>query len=161
MTFKEFCIRTGFLLAGMIMLPTIATASDNPVLLVQHRDGTSHQYLLTSGPIITFNAETCSVNGDGFSADFNMEDIEFAKIVDSSAVKEVETEVKIDLRDPNFVTVKGLAPGSELSLYDLFGIRMQSVKADSDGSASIELYGLPSAVYIVNCKETTFKIFKK
>lgn len=151
----------GALLTAFLAFPGTLSASDTTTLLIQARDGSTRQYLLSSKPVITFKDNLCLVKGDGVSADFDMADIEYVKILENSAVSETINEIKIDLRDPNFVKLSGLTMGDNVTLYDLNGFKLKEAEADSSGFCELEIYDLSTGVYIINNKKSTFKIYKK
>lgn len=53
------------------------------------------------------------------------------------------------------------APGSQVSLYALSGMLLDSYIIGSDGTLSISLSALEQGIYVIKTKETTFKIAKK
>lgn len=154
-------IKWGILLTAFSAFPGILSASDTTTLLIQTRDGSTRQYLLSSEPVITFQDNLCHVKGDGVSAEFDMADIEYVKILENSSVAETINEVKIDFRDPNLVKLSGLAMGDKVTLYDLKGFKLKGTEADPSGFCEVEIYDLPTGVYLINYKKSTFKIYKK
>lgn len=149
------------LLTALLAFTGTLSASDTATLLIQTRDGSTRQYLLSSKPVITFQDNLCLVKGDGVSADFDMADIEYVKILDNSAVSEIVNDLKIDLRDPNFVKMSGLTMGDNVSLYDLKGFKLKEAEADAAGFCELEIHDLSTGVYVINNKKSTFKIYKK
>ena len=151
------------LLAAILPHPASAQAQQEGMsLLVQKTDGTKHYYLLASLPVITFDGDKCSIKSSDFSAEYPMYEIEFARFVDTSTgIDEIKSEVVVDLSDPNLVRIHGLTPDMAVSLYNLSGMMLSSTKADETGYAEISIESLPSAVYIISSKETTFKIYRK
>ncbi len=149
------------LLTALLAFSATLSASDTTTLFIQVRDGSTRQYLLSSKPVITFQDNLCHVNGDGVSADFDMADIEYVKILENSSVSETINDIKIDLRDPNFVKIFGLPEGENITLYNLNGFILKEAKSDSFGFCELEIHDLSTGVYIITSKKSTFKIYKK
>ena len=139
-------------------------ATTEKALLVQLTNGDRVVFLLSTVPVVTFDGNKCSIKSDDFSAQYPMPDIEFAKIIDrdgSSSIDEPTHSVVVDLSNPDEVRISGMKAGSETVLFNLSGVVLRRVNSDEAGVAVLNISELPSSVYIVSSKETTFKIYKK
>jgi hypothetical protein len=62
---------------------------------------------------------------------------------------------------PGEVSIKGAEPGSMAQIYSSNGLLKESVRVEQDGSVNLSTTGLPTGIYIVKTKKSTFKIVKK
>ncbi len=150
------------ILAGAAVLSAQTQITGNS-LLIQLKNGDEQVFMLASEPVITFNGGDCMIKSIDFSATYAMGDINLARFVytDPASVNEIETALVVDLSNPERVVIHGMTARGEVRLFDLSGVELRRCSADDCGEASLDLSGLPAAVYIVNTKETTFKLYRK
>lgn len=150
------------IVAGVAAVTAQTQISGN-ALLVQMKSGESQVFMLASEPVITFDGGDCIVKSVDFGATYAMSEIDFAKIVyaDPASVDEIQAALVVDLSNPECVVIKGMAANGAVRLFDLSGVEVRRTSADDCGEASLSLSGLSSGVYIVNTKETTFKLYRK
>ncbi len=129
-------------------------------LMVQLKAGDTHYYVLSELPVVTFEGQKCNITSPSLQSSYDIPDIDFANIVDydPASVKETMTALTIEYITPELIAVRGLDAGSRVSLYRLDGIKAGDYAADDTGSAEVSLAGLNDGVYIISCKEKTFKI---
>ena len=161
-----FLKRIALVLAGLLVGAAAVCAQtevSGNALLVQLKSGEQQVFMLSSEPVITFDGGDCLVKSLEFNASYAMADIDFAKFVyaDPASVDEIQAALVVDLSNPDFVVVKGMQAGGTVRLFDMSGIALRRASADDCGDASLCLSGVAKGVYIVNMKETTFKLYRK
>lgn len=129
-------------------------------LMVQLKAGDTHYYVLSEQPVVTFEGQKCHITSPSLQSSYEMPDIDFANFVDydPASVKETMTALTVEYITPQLIAVRGLDAGSRVSLYRLDGVKAGDYAADNAGSVEISLAALTDGVYIISCKEKTFKI---
>lgn len=141
---------------------TAMAQGSTKALMVQLKAGDTHYYVLAEQPVVTFDGEMCHIASSTLSTDYNMADIDFAKVVgNSSAVDEITSTLTVEYITPDVLAIRGLEGGSRLSLHKVDGVKVADISADDAGSAEVSLSSYPTGVYILSCKEKTFKILHK
>lgn len=132
------------------------------VMTVELRNGKTNYFILDEKPVVSFNGNICSVTATSLKADYDMADIDNThfELIDPSGVDEVTKDgLTLDLSERGIAIVRGAMPESDVTLFNIGGILITSVKADSTGFASIDLRELQGGTYLISVgKERTFKV---
>ncbi len=131
-------------------------------LKVNVKGGDPQYFMLASKPVISFDGEACEIKSPEFSAKYLLADIDYAEFVehDAASVAEIESSFEVDLRNPDYVVIRGMKAGGAVTLCGVSGMVLASTKADGNGTATLGVGSLQSGVYILTTNETTFKIYK-
>lgn len=129
-------------------------------LMVQLKAGDTHYYVLADQPVVTFDGGKCNITSPTLTSAYDIPDIDFANIVDydQASVKETMSALTIEYITPDLIAIRGTAAGSHVTLHRIDGVKVGDYTVDDCGSVEISLAALPSGVYILSCKEKTFKI---
>lgn len=142
-----------------------AAETDNVRLNVVLNNGKTDSFFLAEKPEVTFSGTECVISCKNVDAAYDMADIERAyfSTEETSVIEKPGEGVSIDLTDPATAVVRGLEPGSTVTLYGIDGRTVLQVTADNDGTAVVPLDGLaPKSVYVVSINSTkSFKLYKK
>ena len=168
LNFRNVCkaiARSAFIAFGLAVCAPgiVAQTSDvGHALMVQMKNGDKQYFMLADEPLITFEDYKCKIVSNELSADFEMSEIEHAKVLklDPASVDEIESSLIVDLSDPSVVVIRGMTASGAVTLYNLSGVMLRQTSADESGAAELEVGDLVSGIYIVTTKETTFKVYK-
>lgn len=125
------------------------------VVCVDLNDGTTVDIALSSKLSLSFSDTHLLVKGT--DADFEIPKkkiLTFSHSV-SSGIDDVTSDPSVALTGP-VMHFKGLAEGSDISVYNLAGKCLRSVSAKGD--YILALNDLPAAVYIVSVNQVAYKI---
>lgn len=135
-------------------------------LLVKMKNSDEKAFLLANKPIVTFTGTECVIDYNDFTSYFDMGEILDITIKDMSGVQEVVSttdKVTLDYTDPDAVVVRGVPAGVTVTLHSINGMLLDSVCADADGNARINMSAVsPASICIISVNSNiNFKIYKK
>lgn len=121
------------------------------------RNGTKASFAFSQKPCLAMTADGISVKANGeSSAEFLFTDVQRYYFDDDieTAIKAVpaedaEAQRPVFRYENNTMTVSGLKPGERLSAATVGGTIVQTVKADNQGNASIDMSATPSGMYVM------------
>ena len=155
-------LRRLFVAACVCVLGSSAGFAEGTVkaLMVQLKAGDTHYYVLSEQPVVTFEGQKCHITSPSLQSSYEMPDIDFANFVDydPASVIDAVSALTIEYISPELIAVRGLDAGSHVTLHRLDGVKLGDYTADDAGSTEISLGALSEGVYIISCKEKTFKI---
>jgi hypothetical protein len=160
---KSFTIKNIKFFSTILLLMLFMAESfafQHNTLVVEMRDGSTANFLLSDKPRITFTGEHIRVLSDDCSMEFvrsNVKKYHFSEEV-SSDVAEILTESQVTIENEMLVLC-GVAENTPISVYTTNGILVKQTMAVG-GNATISLSGLASGFYIVTFNNTTFKFLK-
>lgn len=154
------------LVALAVVCPSTASAqtqTTGKALRVHLKSGTYHCYLLASEPVINFEDTKCKVSSPELTTEYSMSEINYAHFgeYDAASITDIESTLTIDLSDPDRVVINGMKADGSVVLYNITGVELRRTNADGTGAASLGLTGLEKGIYIIQTKETSFKIYRK
>lgn len=150
-----------FLLASVVT--GIYADNDADALVINHKGGTQTVFAFAQKPIITFRGEALVINSND-KAEFtiSMADVQnYTFVASSTGVDEVKVAGNTHIIKNGHVVFKGMKAGQTVSIYSIDGKLLNSVKADGEGIADIELNTLSKGISIVKCAQTQIKINNK
>ena len=150
-----------FLLAGVVT--GIYADNDANALVVNHKSGTQTVFAFAQKPIITFRGEALVINSND-KAEFtiSMADVKnYTFGTASTGIDEVKVAGNTHIIKNGHVVFKGMKAGQTVSIYSVDGKLLNSVKADGEGIADIELNTLSKGIFIVKCAQSQIKINNK
>ena len=157
MSIKRIIATSATLLLGLMSINAAATH-----LTVELKAGNKYSFLLADKPVITFSNGDLVVNGDAetsYSID-GVKNFHFTE-GDASGVESLSVgDIRIVSLDNATIQVQNLEKSSVVTLVNVSGVVLSSVKADAEGSAIVSL---PQAkgVYILSVGSKSFKIIRK
>lgn len=166
-TLKQWSSRSLRLLSAMLLLfcATLTTAAaEAEMLIVIMQDGTQHSYVLTDKPKVTFDGTQMNINSAQLSDAYTISEVKkFVFADDASAIAPVAAgEQRVTFTDGTNVVLEGLNAGTQVSLYDLAGHALATVKANGEGQATLSLETQAAGVYVVSVSGgKSFKLLKR
>ena len=130
-------------------------------LIVNSKDGTQTNFALTEEPKFSFsNGELCIVSSTK-TFSINLADVQnFAFLEESTKIDEVIKGGSVKMEN-GFIVFSGLVPESKISIYMQDGKLMKESKAEANGSAVIDMSGLPKGILILQSNKTNIKIINR
>ncbi len=132
-------------------------------MVLTTKQGESVQFRFSLDPVVTFSGTDLvltDINDD--SVTFPIENVASITFVDDTtgveAIAAGDT-VRITLAD-GLLTAEGLKEGAFLTLYDMKGAAVASVRADENGRAEVAVSRLAKGVYAVSAAGHSFKFIK-
>lgn len=157
-----------WLTSVLIMIASLsvtAMAEDAYHLLVKMKNNDQKAFLLAKKPLVTFTDKECVIDYEDFTGYFDMGEIKDITIVNQPVALEKITpdEITLDYTDPNSVVVRGVPAGVTVTLHSVNGILLDSVCADAQGNARINMSAVaPATICILSVNSIkNFKIYKK
>jgi hypothetical protein len=158
-----------FITALFLILATATTAMaqqivDDYALLVNVKDGKILEYRFNIEPVISFSDKymVLQTNEDA-PLKFILDDVDkltfSGKITGIDKVVDKSSAIRISV-SAGAVLVDGLKPADKVSLYGANGALLFSVKADTQGRATINVSRLATGVYVVYTPTNSFKFTK-
>lgn len=157
MSIKRIIATSATLLLGLMSINAAATH-----LTVELKAGNKYSFLLADKPVITFSNGDLVVNGDAetsYSID-GVKNFHFTE-GDASGVESLSVgDIRIVSLDNATIQVQNLEKSSVVTLVNVSGVVLSSVKADAEGYATVSL---PQAkgVYVLSVGAKSFKIIRK
>jgi len=144
------------------VLPIIGIMADGVrFLVVNAKDGTKTTFGLAEEPKISFSNGELSIVSSIRTFSISLADIQnYAFSDESTGIDEVIKAGNVRLEN-GFVVFNGLAAGSKVAVYMQDGKIMKDSKADSNGSAILDLSGLPKGILILQSNKTNIKILNR
>lgn len=131
-------------------------------LTVELNTGDKCSFLLADKPVVTFKSGDLVVNGNAMTS-YSIEGVKNFHFTESDVT---DTEIhsskmlRVVALDESRLQVQNLKQTSMVTLLNVSGALVSSVKADSEGSAVISL-PQTKGVYILSAESKSFKIIKK
>lgn len=152
------------LLSILLTAPFLARGADaNDLMLLQMKDSSVKQFELASKPEVTFQGAELVIwsSQTNTRVGVSMDEVKSFEFGSSSALGEIAKDaVKVSF-DDNSLTVSGLPEGAVLSIYDVAGHELATVKADADGVAAADLSQFQPGVYLIRSNDISLKIYRK
>lgn len=147
-----------FLSLLLFLTPLSAYAKDAQ-LIIRQKSGNETVLELSSNPIITFEGEDMVVTNDFTTIIFPLSD------VDDYVLNNTQTNIQRQVTEPSLhgshLFFYGLPYGAEVNIYSVDGKRVGRRKADSIGSADVDLSKFPQGTYIIGTSKNKIKIINK
>lgn len=153
------------------MVPITAEETiDIEQLVVEFSSGETVAIDLQDSPVLSFSADTLVATSPGIELRYPIQQIAqyyfttvqrevtgITQVVNSSSASEQPTPEISDGK----AGFSGLKVGSKVVVYTIDGRVVTIVKAQEDGTASVDLNGLGSGIYILQTSGASFKINHK
>ena len=151
-----------FIAMVLSVLPFIGIMADSVrFLVVNAKDGTKTTFGLAEEPKISFSNGELNIVSSSQSFSISLADIQnYSFAEESTGIGEVIKDGSAKL-DNGFVVFNGLAAGSKVVAYMQDGKLVKESKANSNGTAIIDLSGLPKGILILQTNKTNIKILNR
>lgn len=152
-----------FVIAMMLaVFPFLGTVADSVrFLVVNAKDGTKTTFWLAEEPKISFSNGELKIVSSSRTFSLSLADIQnYAFEEESTGIAEVIKDGSVKL-DNGFVVFNGLAAGSKVVAFMQDGKLVKESKADSNGSAVIDLSVLPKGILILQSNKMNIKIINR
>lgn len=161
--FKRMTLLPVLMMLASFSMP--AMAEDFYELLVTMKNSEQKAFLLSKKPVVSFTETDCVVDYDSFTSYFNLGEIKDVTITNvPGSVNEIDADkVTLDYTNPDSVVVRGIPANTAVTLYSITGILLDSVFADAEGNACINMSAVtPGTLCIITVNSSkNFKILKK
>lgn len=131
-------------------------------IAIHQKDGMVFHYSFTEKPVVTYSGSELVISASGLTVQYPLHTLrkmtfvtEVPEGIDDVLMPDTEFHFSEESAD-----VRGEEPGSPVFVYDVRGALCAEGVIDLQGKAYIPLHQLPSGVYIVKTKSTSFKIKK-
>ena len=135
-----------------------------PCMVVEKNDGTKTEYKLSTTPRISFSNSLVKIGTTEISVEQHFSDITKVYLSETSEeatnIEKNKVAVKIAVSN-EAITMQGLEPNSDVTLYSINGNIIINQKVSNGGFALIPFYHQTHGVYILKSKNQSFKIIKK
>lgn len=129
--------------------------------LITTTDGQEQLFYLTEDDQLSFEGqETLTINSQGTTAQFNIDDIQKIEFVDVTATKENAALQPFLYPNPvrNTLVIGNINDDQSINIYALDGRWIQQIEVHAN--QPIDLSGLHAGMYILNMGEKNYKLLK-
>lgn len=152
------------LLAAFFSCVTMGlAASPSQALRVHLSSGDVQTFVLSDAPVATFTENEFVITTKDVVVKYYMIDVTHADFVDAEAgVDEiVDGGIKIDLSNPEVISISGATAGEDASVYDMTGISIARATVAGDGCVSLSLSNFRKGTYILLINQSSLKFIKR
>jgi hypothetical protein len=130
-------------------------------LIVNSKDGTQTSFALAEEPRLSFsNGELCIVSSTR-TFSMSLADVQnYAFLNETTGIAEVIKAGSVKLEN-GFIVFSGLTAGSRIAVYTQDGKIVKESKAETNGSAVVEVSGLPKGILLLHSNNTSIKIINR
>lgn len=150
--------------AAMLMTAAFSASAYDYSLQVNLNDGKHVEFEFASTPVATFADGEMTVTTHGQEKyTYIIANVQDMKILRSGSGI---SGVAVDVTKPSFrieggiLSGAGVAPGSQVTVFNTSGMTVAGAKADEAGAFSMALDPLPKGVYVVSAAGVQFKFIK-
>ncbi len=157
---RAFALLTLLLLPAQVLLARVAEENVTCMVLTLN-DGTVNRFALTDMPMVTYEGENrvVSTGDEQFTTALSgIKQLSFEQV--PTGISEMIEESPKPVFTPGQARFEGLKTHATVSIYTFDGKMLSSMKANDEGSVSIDLSTLPQGVYILRTPNQSYKIKK-
>ena len=152
-------------LAAALALSSLAMMAESYAhsLIVNKKSGETVEYKFEADPKVTFDAADMVITtGDAQvrHAIADLEKLSFTKTVGIEQVEANKSDIRVAVTSSQ-VTVEGLTPGMNVSIYSIDGRAVANAVADTQGTVQVSIDNLPAGIYVAASEAHSFKFAKK
>lgn len=143
-------------------IPFIGIFADGVRFLVLNaKDGTKTTFGLAEEPKLSFSDGELNIVSSSRTFSISLTDVlNYAFSEESTGIKEVIKAGNVKMEN-GFIVFNGLVAGSKVAAYMQDGKIVKECKADSNGSAVIDLSVIPKGILILHSNNTSIKIINR
>ena len=157
---RAFALLTLLLLPAQTLFARVAEENVTCMVLTL-TDGTVNRFALTDTPKVTYEGENLvvSTGDEQFTTAFSgISQITFEQV--STGISEMVGESQKPVFTPGQARFEGLKNHATVSIYTVDGKMLSSVRANEEGTVSIDLSTLPQGIYVLRTPNQSYKIKK-
>lgn len=140
---------------------SMSLASNVRFLIVYGKDGTYTSFALAEEPKVTFTGGELCIESSSSTFSMSLADVQnYTFSVESTGISEAIKEGNVKLEN-GFVVFSGFAEGSRVTVNTLEGKLVSERKTDSEGSAVLDLSGLPKGILLIHSNKTSIKVINR
>jgi hypothetical protein len=129
--------------------------------VVNAKDGTKTTFAMADEPKVLCKAGELTIVSKSTTFSLNLADVKnYVFSEESTGIVETMKDGGFKLEN-GYVILNGLSAGGAVSAYMQDGRLVKECKADANGSAVIDLLGLPKGVIILHSNRTSIKIINR
>lgn len=130
-------------------------------LVVNAKDGTKTTFGLAEEPKLSFSDGELNIVSSSRTFSISLADVlNYAFSEESTGIKEVIKAGNVKMEN-GFIVFNGLVADSKVAAYIQDGKIVKECKADSNGSALIDLSVLPKGIIILQSNKTSIKVINR
>ena len=134
----------------------------SPCVVVQQKDGTSTEYLLTEEPRISYKSDVVTLTWSAGALELAPTDIERVYLstteTGDQTTKITSVEKSRIALTADGISLSGLQPGSSVAVYSTNGQCIASEHVADNGQIDMSL---PAGILVIKTQKQTFKIIRK
>ncbi len=136
-------------------------AQESASLVIHMRDGSTTQFVLDDQPKVKFEKDSLVVTSFSLTMKFKAERVQRFTYSDvPNSVKNVAADTPFTQNGESLL-FHGQPEGTTINIYTESGSLIKSVVCSDSGDASVSLQGLVVGIYLVQIKDTTYKLIKR
>lgn len=151
-----------FIALMMATLPFCEVLADGVhYLVVNAKDGTTTSFALADVPKVSCKEGKLEIVSKSTTFSLSLAEVRnYAFSENSTGICEVEKEGNLRMKNGH-VVFNGLPSGTMVSAYMQDGRLAKDFKADANGTAVVDLSGLPKGIVILHSNKTDIKIINR
>ena len=157
---RAFALLTLLLIPAQALLARVAEENVTCMVLTL-TDGTINRFALTDTPVVTYEGENLvvSIGEEQFTTTLSgISKLTFEQV--STGISEMVGESPKSAFTPGQARFEGLKTHAIVSIYTIDGKMLSSMRANDEGTVSIDLSTLPHGFYIIRTPNQSYKIKK-
>ncbi len=157
---RAFALLTLLLIPAQALLARVAEENVTCMVLTL-TDGTINRFALTDTPVVTYEGENLvvSIGDEQFTTTLSgISQLTFEQV--STGISEMVGESPKSAFTPGQARFEGLKTHAIVSIYTIDGKMLSSMRANDEGTVSIDLSTLPHGFYILRTPNQSYKIKK-
>lgn len=145
----------------LALLALQGAKADDRYLHVWAKNGTHMYFSLNDDPITTFSGNNMTLTTQQTQLIFSIESVEsYTYSNNTTGIDEVRPAMRVSSDGEQVVISQAPSP-APISLYDMSGRCIRTIKAPTGEDAVMSLKGLSQGTYVLKAQNATLKLIKK
>ena len=158
----KWLVATRVLLLVVALFAASAVKGEDRTLNVWKSDGTVVSFSLDEVPVTTYTDGNLVIKTTKTTVTYPLEQVKkytYSSVTDALFAPKSESATLS--QDGEMLTFTGLKPQTHISVYNVSGQLVRTLKARSLGKTTVSVANLPVGVYVVKVNGVTYKITKR
>ena len=158
----KWLVATRVLLLVVALFAASAVKAEDRVLQVWKADGTIVSFSLNEVPVTTYADGNLVIKTTKTTVTYPLEQVKkytYSSVTDALSAPKSESATLS--KDGETLTFSGLKPQTPISIYNVSGQLVRTLKARGLGNTTVSVANLPVGVYVVKVNGVTYKITKR
>ncbi len=159
---EKWLVATRVLLLVVALFAASAVKGEDRVLQVWKADGTIVSFSLNEVPVTTYADGNLVIKTTKTTVTYPLEQVKkytYSSVTDALSAPKSESATLS--KDGETLTFTGLKPQTPISIYNVSGQLVRTLKARGLGNTTVSVANLPVGVYVVKVNGVTYKITKR